>query len=252
MDISRINSETAKNGYFEEGLCCEDLNFNETLKMKYEDFFPRNYGLCQRMSGGGKADIASHDNLLKIQVKKFKINQFQQVDRHWISDIVVHIPQLKSVEYILKEWCEIPLKECNKIIDKSVGRKTLDTNHFSHDELGHLMNKLNCCKRQILEFAFCGVCAHSAPNYLVGVEYINKKRHRQVTYRISDITSYLQEQGNFEIAKSCSVIKLGDSFTLQRKGGDGGKKSSNQLQMKLVLSRLNIKDHLEFRFQDLQ
>ena len=52
---------------------------------------------------------------------------------------------------------------------------------------------------------------------------------------------------DFKISNKETVIKLGDDsiLSLQRKGGDSGKKSSNQLQIKIIVSKIIHKvDHL--------
>jgi len=54
----------------------------------------------------------------------------------------------------------------------------------------------------------------------------------------------------FKISPRKTVIYLGDKGTisLQRKGGDGGKKGSNQLQIKLILSNLIDKvENLQYK-----
>jgi hypothetical protein len=47
-------------------------------------------------------------------------------------------------------------------------------------------------------------------------------------------------QYDFAIRKSRTVVELGPSFTIQRKGGDGGRKSANDVQFKIVPSLLDI------------
>ena len=74
---------------------------------------------------------------------------------------------------------------------------------------------------------------------MFGVEYENTKRNKIVVFKIEDVIKYL-EQLNFKISPRKTAILLGDNSTisLQRKGGDTGKKSGNQLQIKLILSNL--------------
>ena len=57
--------------------------------------------------------------------------------------------------------------------------------------------------------------------------------------KIQDIIDYL-ETLDFKISKRKTVVTLGDDsiLSIQRKGGDGGKKGSNQLQVKLIVSKL--------------
>ena len=101
------------------------------------------------------------------------------------------------------------------------------------------MDLLNKFKRQILEYAFYGVNLEIQPEYLFGVEYENTKRNKIVVFKIEDVIKYL-EKLNFKISPRKTAILLGDNSTisLQRKGGDTEKKSSNQLQIKLILSNL--------------
>ena len=49
-------------------------------------------------------------------------------------------------------------------------------------------------------------------------------------------------QYDFKLRKSKTVIELGPSFTFQRKGGDGGRQSANDIQFKIVPSLLDVKD----------
>ena len=77
------------------------------------------------------------------------------------------------------------------------------------------------------------------PKYLFGVEYEDKKRTKIVVFKIQEVISYL-ENLQFVISPKKTVILLGNDGTisLQRKGGDSKKKSSNQLQIKIILSKL--------------
>jgi len=101
------------------------------------------------------------------------------------------------------------------------------------------LDLLNKCKKQILKYAFYGSNLEIQPEYLFGVEYENDKRNKIVVFKIEDVIKYL-EKINFKISPRKTVILLGDNniISLQRKGGDSGRKSSNQLQIKLILSNL--------------
>ena len=68
--------------------------------------------------------------------------------------------------------------------------------------------------------------------------------------KIQDIIDYL-ETLDFKISKRKTVVTLGDDsiLSMQRKGGDGGKKGSNQLQVKLIVSKLLDKiQNLQYTF----
>ena len=82
------------------------------------------------------------------------------------------------------------------------------------------------------------------PNILLGVEYDKEKnRIKMIFYKMQDVIKYLATQ-EFKIRKSGTVIQLGNTFTMQRKGGDSGKKTANHLQFKLVFSKLKIANKL--------
>ena len=230
-----IGCQIARGGYKEEELVVRDLS-----KSFMKNVIKCDYNECKRLGGRSKVDVVSNDMVFKAQVKKFKKGQFQQVDRHWVKDLIDVIPELENIAYILNEWCHIPLKKDSlEYVDKSVGRKLLDITYFKENELKLLLDSLNIHKRRILQYAFLGVNGYTEPDYLIGSEYINNIRSRICIWKIHDIIDFLEKE-NFEISHKKSVIKLGDAFSMQRKGGDGGRKSSNQLQMKIVLSNLNI------------
>ena len=83
------------------------------------------------------------------------------------------------------------------------------------------------------------------PKYLIAVQYVNKIRKKIKFFKMNNIILFLMNK-NFEISKSKSVVSLGKSLSFQRKGGDCGKKSSNQLQFKIVISSLDIDTSFEY------
>jgi hypothetical protein len=237
--LSYTNSITAKNGYKEEELICNDLNKNNNLHKIVFEFIGNEYDNCSRISGNHKCDIKSNNKTIIAQVKKYKTNQFQQLDRHWIDDFIKYIPELEKVSFILKEVCEYPLLPNGTHVDKSKSLKKLCLTNYSQFILDNLISNLNENKKKILNYAFYGINKEMQPEYLFGVEYINDKRTKIIVFKIKDIITYL-ENLEFKITKGKTVIVLGDDniISLQRKGGDGGKKSSNQLQIKIILSKL--------------
>lgn len=246
--ISDINSETAKNGYKEEKLVCEDLN-NKSIKEAFKPMLGEDYDSCHTVTGK-KYDIKSQDNIIKGQVKKYKKGQFQQLDRHWASELINNIPELNNILPILKDLIEYPILPNGTHVDKSKSIKKLCNSNYSQETLDNFLNLLNKFKKQILEYAFLGTNLLEQPEYLFGVEYIKNERKKIVVFKISEVIDYLQ-QLNFKISPRKTVIYLGDKGTIsmQRKGGDSGKKSSNQLQFKIKLSNLfdNV-NYLEYKF----
>lgn len=242
LNLSISNSNTAKNGYKEEDKICDYLNFDENIRKKVNEFISGIYDNCIKLKGNSKVDIMSENKIILAQIKKYKKEQFQQLDRHYVNDLIKFIPELNEYEEILKNWCELPLKDDGKYIDKN--RILLSNKNYTEQMLSDFINILNKNKRIILEYAFYGINQLDKPIYLIGIEYIKNVRSKLIIYKISDIINYLLLQ-KFTITKSKSVIALGNSLTLQRKGGDGGKKSSNQLQFKIIISKLNINEYIE-------
>lgn len=236
--LSYTNSQTAKNGYKEEELVCKDLN-NTLIRKAFMPILGNNYNECNRMTGNNKTDIVSNNKLLKGQVKKYKKGQFQQLDRHWTSCLIQNIPELNEISQILIDLFEYPLLPNGTHVDKTKNIKKLCVSNYSQEILSNLLELLNKYKKQILEYAFYGSNIETQPEYLFGVEYQNNKRNKIVVCKIVDIIAYL-EQLNFKISPRKTAILLGDNSTisLQRKGGDSGRKSSNQLQIKIILSNL--------------
>ena len=236
--LSYTNSQTAKNGYKEEELVCDDLN-SEKIKEAFIPMLGNNYNECKRIGGNHKCDIQSHNKILSGQVKKYKKGQFQQLDRHWTSNLIENIPELDEYSQILKDLFEYQLLPNGTHVDKSKNIKKLCNSNYSQKILDNLLDLLNKFKKQILEYAFYGTNLEIQPKYLFGVEYENVKRNKIVVFKIEDVINYL-EKLNFKISPRKTVILLGNNGTisLQRKGGDSGKKSSNQLQIKIILSNL--------------
>ena len=56
---------------------------------------------------------------MRGQVKKYKKGQFQQLDRHWMSNIIENIPELNEASEILKNLFEFPLLPNGTHVDKS-------------------------------------------------------------------------------------------------------------------------------------
>lgn len=239
--VQITNSQTAKNGYKEERFVCEFLNSKEVPE-KYrgeETHIP--------VPGVYKSDIQSSDGKFKAQVKKYKQRQFQQVDRHWVKDYISNIPEWEKNGDILKNLCEIPLSADGKHVDKSQRRKILSTKNYSEQELQDFLQVLENGKKTFLKYIFQGTVSEHAPEYIIGVEYDKKIRKSLTIYKISDVIDYLSNS-SFTISKRKTVICLGDCLSLQRKGGDAGRKGGNQLQCKLIFSRLKIKEHFYHRF----
>lgn len=236
--LSSTNRQTAKNGYKEEELVCDDLN-SIGVKDAFTPMLGDDYNECERITGSHKTDIQSKNKILRGQVKKFTKKRFQQLDRHWSSHLINNIPELNEVSQILTDLFEYPLLQNGTHVDKSKPIKKLCNSNYSQETLDNFLLRLNKCKKSLLTYAFYGTDSETRPKYLFGVEYQTNKRKKIVVFKMEEIIKYLVTL-NFKISPRKTCILLGDKGTiaLQRKGGDSGKKSSNQLQVKLIVSNL--------------
>ena len=166
----------------------------------------------------GKVDVTN--GVVNIQVKKSKPGQFQQVARGTVDNLVLKIPELDQVSDKLKERC---------LYKKSFDASILET--------------LNKNKQKIIEHAFLGY--EKKPDILCVTEWNKKDTLRnQVHFMpMKHVIDSLMDY-EFKVRKSGTVIELGPSFTMQRKGGDGGRASANDIQFKIVPSLLDVKDRL--------
>lgn len=224
----------ALGGYQEEQNVCDDLNTPGSPLREILEKRSHVTGHFKKVRGKYKTDIT--DGALKIQVKKFKKKQFQQVCRHWVEYIIEQIPNLKSIEHILNGLCCVPLLE-DKTIDKSKKRVPLCSTNHSDEQLNEFLRVLNENKVDILKFAFEGNDIEYKPNFHIIAEYHGSVRKDVKLIETLRIIEYLKDF-DFKIMNSKTVIKLGGVFSLQRKGGDAGRQTANQLQMKVDFTRL--------------
>ena len=162
-----------------------------------------------------KVDVTNGE--VHIQVKKSKVGQFQQISRGTVDNLVRALPELACITNLLKERCE-------------------ERKHFSPG----VLETLNSSKRRILEHALLGY-GDTKPDILCVTEWDKKdsKRMKIMFVPMKDVIDTLMRY-DFVIRKSRTVIELGPSFTIQRKGGDGGRQSANDIQFKIVPSRIGV------------
>jgi hypothetical protein len=163
-----------------------------------------------------KVDIKNGE--WNFQVKKSKKGQFQQVSRGTVDNFINDLPELEPIKDLLKERCE-------------------DKKEFKPE----LLESLNSHKRKIIEHALLG--HGERPDILCVTEWgkNNNKREKMTFFMMDEVIESLM-QYDFKLRKSKTVIELGPSFTFQRKGGDGGRQSANDIQFKIVPSLLDVKD----------
>ena len=163
-----------------------------------------------------KVDIKNGE--WNFQVKKSKKGQFQQVSRGTVDNLINDLPELEPIKDLLKERCE-------------------DKKEFRPE----LLESLNSHKRKIIEHALLG--HGERPDILCVTEWgKNNNKREKITFFMMDEVIESLMQYDFKLRKSKTVVELGPSFTFQRKGGDGGRQSANDIQFKIVPSLLEVKD----------
>lgn len=233
LNLSIINSKTAKDGYKEEQLVCNDLNNNKELRSLAKEFFPFDFNTCHKLKGNSKVDIKSEDGEFTAQIKKFKNGQFQQVARTKRTKLYEYISDLSSFENIFEGWLDHP---------KGKDRRKLTKEFYTTEQLLDFVKCLNKNKEKILIWIFLGLSPESSPEYFIGSRYVKEKdmniRKSLSIYKIKDIISTLLKK-DFKIRKSGTVVELGNGvITLQRKGGDCKQSSANDLAAKIIISKL--------------
>ena len=242
-------SEIAKVGFEEEILLTNNLNNDLILREKLCDFLKiEHLGTFKKIKGNGKIDISDSGHC-RIQVKRSKAD-FNQFQRLWVEELTNQIPELKSIQYILKNLCEKPLKPCGKLVDRTKTRIKLDEDTYSQEELSNFIHVLNQNKKKLLEYVWFGK-ENDKPNVLI-VTKINKDEQRKklIVYNLSELIEYFCTF-TFKISPKKTTIRLcneNDSYVIliQRKGGDSGKKCANHIQFKLKASKITYKNKLEY------
>ena len=221
----------------------KDLNESKEIRSNLNIFLNIQLGTFIKNNGTSKTDIT--DGKINIQVKKHKINQFGQIDRHYLSYFFEKIPELMIHKNKLEGMCQLPILD-NGLCDKTKNIIKLTTKNYQQQELDNFIEDLNKFKSKIIDYAFLGYDEKNKPDILLGVEYDKENnRNKIIFYKMESVIKYLNTQ-EFKIRKSGTVIQLGDTFTMQRKGGDNGKKTANHLQFKLIFSKLKINEKLVY------
>jgi len=204
----------------------ELLNTDEEVRKKISSFLGKEIGsnFKKETSGSRKADVMN--DVLAIQVKSAKKGSSSQINRSWTDDII------KSAHsYVLKNMCEMPLKDDGKV-DKLVGNVLITNKNYRQKIINKCLSELDACKEKILNDVFRGKDKNSSPDCLVIIS-----DDKTYLYKIDDIIEHFKNE-TFTVNEKGTALKLG-LLSLQRKGGDYDNKSSNQLQFKIVLSSLS-------------
>lgn len=245
MDKELLGSETAKSGFVNEDFVVNEFNKEKTSRYAKKWLAEMGYDITKiskvnakttRNLGLGviKSDmiILVNKHKVGISIKKATAN-FNQIDKRWVDTYqkLLEIPQ--DVVIILKKYVgeegfqpkDFP--ECK--IEELKDRRRFYMNELPEREQKILFSYLECIKEKIFEMVFRGE-GDNAPKWLLVVKYNDKKviiDSKIIT--IDEAIKYYSE-GEITMTKR-GVIQIG-RITLQRKGGDAGRKTAQMLQFK--------------------
>ena len=235
----KIGSQTAKNGFKNEKDIVQKFNNWQTdteaqhwLRLMQYNIQEIEYVKAVVLSGF-KADIQVQITIkLKeaidaenIQVKLVSnLKGFNQIDKRWIAKYIEmwEIPTMVSV--LLKQYTGeiLPL-----VKNPKDSRRTF-ANEFSESDQKTLIDWLNNNKSLIVSDILKGRGKFSAEWMLVAQKVDDSARWilKPMNYCLNFFGNgkvEITKRGNFKIGK----------ITMQRKGGDGGRKTSQMLQFKI-------------------
>lgn len=239
-----LGSLTAKNGFKNEDDIVDKFNNWETDKEAKIWLELMGYNLPEIKEvkavkiSGYKADVQAQVTVkLKeaidaqnIQVKLVSNKKgFNQIDKRWIDNYALlwNIPE--EIKLLLKKYCgEIP-----PTIVNPKDKRRMYVNEFTAEQQVLLLNWLNHNKWLIVNDILKGRGQFAAEWMLVAQKYIANARW---TMKLMNYCLNFYGNGEVEITKKGN-INIG-RIGMQRKGGDGGRKTANMLQFKIDPTQL--------------
>jgi len=145
-----------------------------------------------------------------------------------------YVPNLDDISEYMYPFFEVPL--VNKKCDKT---QQINLNVYDGYTQKYITSILNKNKKQILELILLGSKTYTKPNLFCGVEYVDKRRNKMTVLSTKELINNLMNY-DFSINEFGNRITLGDSFFIQRKGGDRGRSGANFVQFRIVFYKLDI------------
>lgn len=161
---------------------------------------------------------------LQVKLVSNDKNGFNQVDRRWVSACVEQWGMPNDVAEILKYFSG----EYSPKIANPKDERRMFMNEFAQEEQQLVLNWLEENKMMIVSDILKGRGEFAAEWILVA-----KNSEQETAYIFRPMNYYMNKMGNgpVEITHKGS-IKI-NKITLQRKGGDNGRPSANQIQFKV-------------------
>jgi len=242
-NLVKIGSRTAKNGFKNEDYVVEKFNNWQNDLTAQEWLISMGYKLediknikASKIKGNFKADVQVQikieiqlKELIDIQNLQVKLvsqkNGFNQIDKRWVDRYVDlwEIPQ--NISMILKFYTG----EIEPYISNPKTKNRMLINEFSIKEQNELIEFIKKNKSLIVCDVLKGRGKFSAEWMLVILKTIDK----EIKWALKPMNFCLNLFGNDDVVISKKGnIRIG-KITMQRKGGDGGRKSAQMLQFKI-------------------
>ena len=242
-NLVKIGSETAKNGFKNEDYVVEKLNNWQDDLTAQEWLISMNYKLvdiqnvkASKIKGSFKADVQVQikieiqlKELIDVQNLQVKLvsqkNGFNQIDKRWVDKYAELWEMNQNISRILKHYTG----EIEPYISNPKNRNRMLINEFSKKEQNELIEFIKNNKSLIVCDILKGRGKFCAEWMLV----ILKVTDKEVKWALKPMNYCLNLFGNDEVVISKKGnIRIG-KITMQRKGGDGGRKSAQMLQFKI-------------------
>ncbi len=242
-DLIKRGSKTAKDGFKNENDVVDKFNNWQNDDLAKEWLKAMNYNLneieyvkASKIKGSFKADIQVQINveiklkkLLDVQNLQVKLVSnpagFNQIDKRWVDKYVElwNIPN--EITKILKHFAG----ELLPYIKNPKDERRMFMNEFTNDEQKFVVDFIKANQSLIISDILKGRGQFSAEWMLVILKV--KEKEEKWALKPMNFCLNLFGNGNVEITKQGS-IKIG-KITIQRKGGDGGRKTAQMLQFKI-------------------
>ncbi len=235
----QLGSQTAKNGFKNEHEIADKFNHWQTDAEAQQWLMVMEYQLDEIESiyaevlSGYKADVQvqitiklkSAIDVENLQVKLVSnLKGFNQIDKRWIDKYIEMWDIPDDISLLLKQYTG----EVLPTIDNPKDKRRTFANEFSESEQKQLLTWIKDNKSLIVSDILKGRGKFAAEWMLVA-----QKINSEARWVLKPINYCLNFFGNGGVSISNrGTIKIG-KITMQRKGGDGGRKTANMLQFKI-------------------
>lgn len=237
-ELSRSRSESAKNGLKEEVKIATLLNESPRLRKEVFAFagkndtnkpFTTDVKKGKSDYGSGLGPESTKETRLGLQNKKQGKKSFGQVHRQSVDRFVEQAGLDDAIKEGLTHLCK----------QKSLKNRKLG----NYKKLDEFLTSLEAHKEKILRAIFLGLNNDYEPDLICWSMPMPCGKKRLSFFRMDHIIAHCMKQ-EFKVRKSQTVIELGPALTLQKKGGDRGKSSANDVQFKIALSKLQVESYI--------